>query len=108
MRCSPIPRRYRNVVLTVLATGLLAGCTTAAQRQYQAISTNNQAVLAQARACATEIYNSPDAAPLRAHVPLNPTEATIQQLSDPAPPTAAEIAAINALYPRLKACQSAI
>jgi hypothetical protein len=108
MRHSRITLSARRAAVAVLTGSLLVGCTTAAQRQYQAMSTNNQAVLAQAKACTTDLYNSPEAAPLRPHLPLNPTQATLTQLSDPALATPPEITAINQLYPRYKACQQAV
>src|SRR5438045_9428294 len=108
MRHSRITLSSRRAAVAVLTASLLVGCTTTAQRQYQAISTNNQAVLAQARSCTTEVYNSPEAAPLRPHLPLVPTQATLAQLSDAALATPIEISAINKLYPQYKACQQAI
>jgi hypothetical protein len=88
--------------------GLLLGCATQAQRQYQAIATGNQAIGAQAKACEAEVYNAPEAASLRPHFPMDLREATLTQLSDPSLATKPEIDAILLLYPRLQACQKAI
>jgi hypothetical protein len=97
----------RHIALIVCAF-LLAGCATAAQRQYQSIVTENKALGEEAKTCTAAIYNSPEAAPLRAHAPLDPREATLAQLSDTTFGTGAEIAAIELLHPRLKACQKEV
>jgi hypothetical protein len=60
---------------------ILAGCATAAQRQYQAMATNNRSAVQEFQACAETVYNSPDA-PLWRHVPFTVTDATLEQLSD--------------------------
>jgi hypothetical protein len=97
----------RHITLIACAF-LLAGCATAAQRQYQAIVTGNKALGDEAKACTAAVYNAPEAAPLRPHVPLDAREATLAQLSDPAFATGPEIAAIELLHPRVKACQKAV
>ena len=61
--------------------------------------------MAEARACTASVYNSPAAAPLRPHVPLDPVNATPAQLSDPSYPTLSEISAIKAVYPQLQYCR---
>jgi hypothetical protein len=100
-------KQGRPIALIACAL-LLAGCATAAQRQYQAIVAGNKAVADEAKTCTAAVYNSPEAAPLRPHVPLDPREATLAQLSDTTFATGPEIAAIELLHPRLKACQKAI
>jgi len=98
-----------KAVVALIVAGFLAGCTTAAQRQYQAISTNTQDAAAKLMACGIEVYNSPEYAPLRRHVPLRTTDFTLEQLSDPAKATSEEIAIIKATHPRLQQCgQSAL
>jgi hypothetical protein len=86
---------------------LVAGCATAAQRQYQAISTNTQAVGAAAMACLRPIYESPEAAPLRPHIPLDVREATLRSLRTPR--SRARQRSMPSMYcnPRQKACQRA-
>jgi hypothetical protein len=96
----------RHIALIACAF-LLAGCATAAQRQYQAIVTGNKTLGDEAKACTMAAYNAPEAAPLRPHLPLDPREATLAQLSDTTFATGPEIAAIEVLYPHLKACQKA-
>jgi hypothetical protein len=61
--------------------------------------------MAEATACLARLYNSPETASLRPHVPLNPINATAAQLSDPSYPTPPEIAAIRAIYPHFLECQ---
>jgi hypothetical protein len=100
MRCSKI------LVLGLVT--LLAGCATSAQRQYQTIQTGNRSIIAQGKACAETVYNSPEAAPVRPHYPWDAREATLAQLSDSSLATKPEIAAVLSLHPRLKACQKAI
>jgi hypothetical protein len=39
---------------------ILGGCATAAQRQYQAMATNNRSAVQEFQACAETVYNSPD------------------------------------------------
>jgi hypothetical protein len=56
--------KYTLSVLGI--TGLRVGCApTAAQRQYQAMATGNQAAMQDHRACISAIYDSPEFAPLR-------------------------------------------
>jgi hypothetical protein len=107
MRHSLVTITCRNVV-AVLTAALLAGCATAAQRQYQAMVTGNQAIIAQAKACGDAIYDSPEAAPLRPHVTRDMREATLAQLSDTSLATKPEIDAILVLHPRLKACEKTV
>jgi hypothetical protein len=86
----------------------LFGCATAAQRQYQAISTGNQAIATQAKACLEQYYNAPEAAILRPHAPMDVRQATLLQLSDQSFATKAEADAILTIYPRLQACRQAV
>jgi hypothetical protein len=86
---------------------VLCGCATQAQRQYQAIATGNREIVGHLTVCANEVYNAPEAASLRPHIPLDISQATLAQLSDQALATKPEIDAITLLYPRLKACQKA-
>ena len=65
MHRSRITKGRQNVAFALLAPLLLIGCATAAQRQYQAMATGNTAILAQAKNCTMEVYNSPDAAVVR-------------------------------------------
>jgi hypothetical protein len=108
MRHSPIKEIGWKAGVALLLAGLLGGCATAAQRQYQAMATGNLAILAQAQNCTTEVYNSPDAASIRSHSPIDPREATLAQLSDQSLPNKQEIAAVLVLHPRLQACRKAI
>jgi hypothetical protein len=97
-----------KLAFAVAAVAALTGCTTAAQRQYQAMVTGNQTIAEQGKACIAAVYNAPEGAPLRAHVPLDPRDASLTQLSDPAHASQVEAAAVEHLHPRLRACQRAV
>ena len=99
---------FRRATIAVLIAGFLGGCATAAQRQYQAMATGNAAISGQARNCVSEVYNSPDAAVIRSHTPLDPREATLAQLSDQSLPTRQEIAVVLTLHQRIQSCRKAI
>jgi hypothetical protein len=90
------------------AAFLIVGCATQAQRQFEAIKTSNQEHLADIKTCITNVYNSPDFAPLRSHIPFNPLEVTLQQMSDTTFATPVEIQAIFAAYPQIQACRKAL
>jgi hypothetical protein len=85
----------------------LGGCATQAQRQYQAIVTNDKAASEKVAACAAAVYNSPDAAVLRSHMPLKATDATLQQMSDTSVVGDQEINAIFVTHPRVQECRKA-
>jgi len=97
---APLPR-----LLTVAAVCVLAGCATQAQRQAQTIATNTRATVAQLEACVLAIYNSPEAEPLRPHLPFKVQEATLQQMTDTSKATDEQVNAIFALHPKLQACR---
>jgi hypothetical protein len=99
---------YRLIPAVVALAALAACVPTAAQQQYQAISSSTQALSQQARTCLQEVYNAPEAAPIRPHWAINPTAPTLAQLSDQSLATPAEAAAIQVLYPRYKACQQIV
>ena len=84
----------------------LFGCATAAQR-HQAIAVNTRSVGAEMKACLTAIYNSPETAPLRPHVAIDPRDTTLAQLADTSLATPEEISAVLVLHPRLQECQKA-
>src|SRR5215467_5258447 len=90
-------------VITIAA--LLAGCATAAQRQYQGMVSSNRSAVQDLQACAVALYNSSEAAPLRRHAPYKITDLTLEQLSDNSLATDGEIKIILALHPRLQSCR---
>jgi hypothetical protein len=108
MRRSLITVSRRKVVITLFLAGFLGGCATAAQRQYQAMATGNQALIAQGKSCLTEAYNSAEGALVRSHLPIDAGEITLAQLSDQSLPTRQEVAAVLALHPRIQACRKAL
>jgi uncharacterized membrane protein YcjF (UPF0283 family) len=87
---------------------LLVGCATQAQRQFQTMKTSNQASLQQMKTCASDVYNSPEFVPLRGHLPLNPLDVTLQQMSDSTFATPTEVQAIFAAHPHIQACRKAL
>jgi hypothetical protein len=89
----------------VAAVLLVTGCATAAQRQYQAMGINTQAVIGGFKSCVAALYSAPEAAPLRPHIPRDVRDLTLAQLSDRSFTTNEENNAIFLLYPRLQQCQ---
>ena len=101
-------RSMRGVIAKAGAVGLLllaCGCATQAQRQYQSISTNIKTASEQIAACAAAVYNSPEAASLRPHMPLQPIDVTLEQMSDSSVATDQEIHAIFVTHPRVQECR---
>lgn len=96
----------RAMTIAAMAS-LLFGCGTGAQRQYQAMTVNNQGAVQRLTACSMETYNSPEFAPLRAHIPLSVANATLEQLSDRSFATGEEIRIILATHPRFQECRKA-
>jgi hypothetical protein len=86
--------RLPSVILAAVIL-VLSGCIPEQQRQ----------VVNENASCMEAAYNSPEAAPLRAHQPFYPTDATLAQLVDRSLASEAEIASLTAVHPRLRACQ---
>lgn len=98
----------RLTVIAALFSVSLCGCATQAQRQFQAIKTGNQEHGAQFKACAASIYNSPEFASLRPHVPPSASDTTLEQLSDPSFATPSEVQAIFSTHPKFQECRKAL
>jgi hypothetical protein len=90
-------------VITIAA--LLAGCATAAQRQYQSIRNNDQAAGQEYRACMEAVYDSPEFEPLRRHIPYKITDVTLEQLSDNSLATDDQIRLILEAHPKKQSCR---
>jgi hypothetical protein len=90
-----------------IALALLCGCATQAQRQFETMRTTYQQASAEIKACWTTIYNSPESAPLRAHLPLDVSDVTLRQLADPSLATREETQAVFAAHARLAPCRRA-
>jgi hypothetical protein len=86
---------------------LVFGCATPAQRQYKAIVANTQNVAAQAKACFSTVYASPEAAPLRGRMPFDARDTSLAQLADSSLATKTEIQAILVVAPRWQQCEKA-
>ena len=97
----------RNLRATIAVAGLavLCGCATAAQRQFETMKAGNQQANAEMKGCLTAAYNSPEADPIRIHLPLNFTDATLQQLGDASYATSTEIRALLTQHERIQSCR---
>lgn len=95
----------RKIAAVVAVAGLLVGCSTAAQRQYDGMVSNAQSASQRAEACGLARYNSPDFAPLRPHIPVNWNRVTLEQLADTHLATDEEIHALLAVHPSAQACR---
>jgi type I site-specific restriction endonuclease len=94
-----------RVGFTLEIAAILAGCATAAQRQYQGMISNNQSAVQELQACAETIYNSPQNAPLRRHAPFKFADVTLEQLSDNSSATDDEIKLILENHPKMQSCR---
>lgn len=99
---------YSRAAFSALMVALLFGCQTAAQHQFEAMKSGNEAAIAQSKACNTAVYDSPESASLRLHLPQNVNDATLQQLSDSSMVTPAEWQAILATHPKFQQCRKAL
>jgi hypothetical protein len=95
----------KHAICALAISVSLAACATAAQRQYQTMVTNDKSAVQDLQSCSMAIYNSPEFAPLREHLPSNVTQATLEQLSDNRLATDGEIKIILAVHPQLQACR---
>jgi hypothetical protein len=85
--------------------GLLFGCATAAQRQFQSTARNDQAALQRLHACTAAVYNSPELEPLQKDLPLNLNSASLEQLTNTNFASDVETRLILSSYPKLRACR---
>ena len=97
----------RAKIIAAGVIGLLCGCATQAQRQFETISANLKTADAERSSCVAAVYNSPDAAPLRVHRPLNLHDLTLEQLADSSKATDEEVSAILTTHPRFQECRRA-
>jgi hypothetical protein len=95
-------KRATNIVTIAI---LLAGCATSAQRQYQAMVSNDRSAVQDLQVCAIAIYESPEYAPLRRHVPYKVADATLEQLADNSLATDQEIRLILETHPKAQSCR---
>jgi len=59
------------------------------------------------QACLQAVYNAPESAPIRPHMPLDVRVATMEQLTDKSMATDDEIKAVLAQHPQAQACKTA-
>ena len=83
--------------IAALLVPTLSGC--AAQQQQQAAQFF--------ASCMAAVYDAPDAAPLREHVPFNSLDVSLAQLADKSYPTGIEVASIEAFQSRRGRCMAA-
>jgi len=86
-------------------TALLFGCATAAQRQLQGMAAGSRVAAQTFESCVAAIYNQPELEPLRRDLPLNPKNASLEQLSNPNLVSDGEIRLILANHPKLQVCR---
>jgi hypothetical protein len=83
-----------TLMMGFVLAGLLAGCANSVQP-----------IVDQTKACMASVYNSPDFAPLRPHIPLDARDISLAQLSDPSHATKPEIDALQLTHPGVQACE---
>jgi hypothetical protein len=66
--------------------------------------TNNKAASEKIAACNAAVYNSPEAAVLRSHMPFKPSDATLQQIGDPSLASDEEINALFITHLQVQDC----
>lgn len=96
-----------RVAMVVGTAGLLLGCATAAQRQFQTMATNTRSASQTFQACILALYNSPEVELLRISLPPDPNHATLAQLANRNLATDVEVRAILENHPKLQACRQA-
>ena len=96
-----------GVPLPCVTVVALMGCATAAQKQFATIQANTTTAAQTVRACSSAAYYSADADLLRARLPFNANDATLQQLTSSDRASADEINTILTVHPKLQACRKA-
>jgi hypothetical protein len=91
----------------LLVVGILAGCQTATQQRASHISTVVKQNTAQVKACVGDAYNSPQAAAIRLRRPIDPADASLEQLNSKDYVSAEEVKALYALHDQIQRCRKA-
>ncbi len=94
-----------RLMISAISLTLLSGCPTAAQRQFQAMKTGTQAAVTRMDNCISTIYNSPEYSVIRSHVPLDPRDATLAQLSDNSLISQSEWKIMSENYTKIQQCR---
>jgi hypothetical protein len=98
----------RSIIINGTLILLLTGCgATAAQLQFQNMNQTTTAAVTELKACMFEVWDSPDAAPVRDHEPFDIRDVTLDQEMDKSKVTPKEVAAIKAIHPKLTDCRKA-
>ncbi|MGB9151558.1 MAG: hypothetical protein WCD70_00540 [Alphaproteobacteria bacterium] len=98
----------RSIIINGTLILLLTGCgATTAQLQFQNMHQTTAAAATELKSCMSEVWDSPENAPVRDHEPLDIRDVTLDQEMDKSKVTPKEIVAIKAIYPKLTDCQKA-
>ncbi|MBB5462848.1 hypothetical protein [Paraburkholderia sp. Cpub6] len=97
----------KTTIALLLAAAVLAGCQTATQQRASHMSEVLKQTVAQRKACAAEAYNSPQAAPIRARLPMDPADATLAQLNSTDHASPDEIKSLYAVHDMIQPCRKA-
>lgn len=100
------PTTSRYVALAIVAAALTS-CATGAQREAETMRANIGAATAQRKACTDAVFASPGFDPLRSHIPVDVTQASLEQKMDTNFATDAEAKAILTEHPLVQACKTA-
>lgn len=98
-------KAIKSAMSLLAIAGLIAGCATAAQRQYQTMASNIQSARQTLQACVQTQYDSAEYEPLRKRIPLNINHATLEQLADRNLASDEEIKVIFATHPKIQSCR---
>lgn len=93
------------IPVLISAALVLGGCATEAQMRAGEMSRTGEGAFATRKACMTTVFNSNEFTPLQAHMPVNVTQATLEQLSDSRLITEVEARAVFKVHPRIQECR---
>lgn len=102
-----VKRETMKTIIALLLAALLTGCQTATQQRASHMSAVLKQNAAQMKACGAEVYNSPQAAPIRARRPMDPADATLAQLNSTDHASSDEIRALYAVHDMAQQCRKA-
>ncbi len=87
---------------------MIAAGYTERSPEVQAAVATLKSVDANYISCVSAAYNAAEADPIRQHSPFRASQMTAAQLIDPAFVTEREVAAIDFIHPKIKACQQTL
>lgn len=92
----------KSIIVILL---LLTGCATTAQRQFQSMNQTVATAATELKTCMSEVWDLPEAAPVRDHEPLDIRDATLDQETDDHKVTPKEATAIKFTHPKITECR---